>query len=182
MNDTNLSRYISYLLRHNPEDLSMTSDGYVEIESLIKKVKKEKQSSFCLSKLKKIVETDNKQRYKIKGKYIRANQGHSISFVDIKMKEVPLSEAPEFLYHGTTSANVNSINNTGIKKGKRKNVHLSPDIETATSVGYRHVKKENNEHVVIYKVETKKLKDKLYISDNGVYQIDYVGVECISII
>ncbi|GAB3169681.1 hypothetical protein GCM10027291_20420 [Telluribacter humicola] len=52
------------------------------------------------------------------------------------MVQVP----PDFLYHGTTIRAVDSIQVQGLTRQKRHHVHLSPDVETAVSVGRRHGK------------------------------------------
>ncbi|MEZ6117160.1 MAG: RNA 2'-phosphotransferase [Pirellulaceae bacterium] len=42
----------------------------------------------------------------------------------------------EILYHGTVAAFLDSIRATGLQKRSRHHVHLSPDEETATKVGF----------------------------------------------
>jgi putative RNA 2'-phosphotransferase len=47
---------------------------------------------------------------------------------------------PERLYHGTATRFLESIRAQGLVAGSRHHVHLSPDVETATTVGRRHGK------------------------------------------
>ena len=78
----NIGRKISYLLRHDPEDLSMDNNGWVNVSDLLNKLDIEK------STLDEIVETNNKKRfsYNEDETTIRANQGHSIK-VDVELSE-----------------------------------------------------------------------------------------------
>jgi len=91
-----VSKYMSYLLRHNPDGLIMDEYGYVDLESLVKRVRERFQvdKDFIL----KIVEKSERQRFEILGGKIRALYGHSIS-VKLKLKE---DAAKKKLYHGTT--------------------------------------------------------------------------------
>lgn len=165
-------KHISYLLRHNPEDLEMSSNGWVKVKDLLKKV------GISMSDLEQIVENNNKKRfifddYKMR---IRANQGHSID-VDVELKEeIP----PEVLYHGTSSKNINAIFREGLKKMNRKHVHLSSDIETAKNVGKRH-----GGELVIFKVDCVSMTDdgiRFFLSENGVWLTEYISQEYIEII
>ncbi|MDH5712572.1 MAG: RNA 2'-phosphotransferase, partial [Candidatus Bathyarchaeota archaeon] len=36
---TGVSKYMSYLLRHNPEDLKMDNEGFIQLDELLSKVK-----------------------------------------------------------------------------------------------------------------------------------------------
>lgn len=51
---------------------------------------------------------------------------------------LPPAQPPEVLYHGTASRSVASIRAGGLHPARRRHVHLSPDVPTATSVGQRH--------------------------------------------
>ena len=100
MNLTNLSRYLSLILRHKPEAIDLTLDehGWANAHDLIDGIAKN-NPGFDMDVLEEIVRTDNKQRYSFNpGKtLIRANQGHSIP-VDVELSEM---EPPELLFHGT---------------------------------------------------------------------------------
>lgn len=162
------SKYISKLLRHDPENLEMNKNGWVGTEELLNKV------DINFNQLMKIVKNDNKKRFSLnKDKTkIRANQGHSLD-VDVGLKEtIP----PEFLYHGTKQENLDLILDNGIKKGKRKFVHLSKNIESAEQVGKRHGKP------IIFKIFTSEMSKqgyKFYLSENGVWLTNYVPTKFI---
>ena len=90
------SKYLSYLLRHKPEQagLTLTKEGWVLMQELVD------NAGFTLEELRAITDSDNKGRYTIDGPRIRANQGHSTTQVQLTFKKaVP----PVLLYHGTTS-------------------------------------------------------------------------------
>ena len=171
MVNTNISKYISYLLRHCPEDgdLTLDKEGYCYTEDLVKAVEK-KFGEFTLRDLEEIVATDEKKRYSFNNTHymIRANQGHSTKQVDITFKA---ATPPDVLYHGTADRFYFSILEKGILPMNRQFVHLSKDEETARKVGKRHGKE------VVLKVNCKEMVEDGYpffISDNGVYLVPNV--------
>lgn len=172
-------------MRHKPElgNLSLDSQGYTCVEGVLKALDIDKET------LDLIVETDNKKRYSYKmindKLYIRANQGHSVKAVCIDFKEfIPDS----CLYHGTAKRFIDNIMKEGLKPQSRNMVHLSLDIETATSVGLRHsgtTKEEKLDNLVILNVDAVKMYSdgyKFKISDNGVVQIESVPTKYLSMI
>lgn len=162
----NKGRQISYLLRHNPEDLYMDKNGWVNVDDLLKKV------DISFEELKWIVDNNDKKRFSFdkSEENVRANQGHSID-VDVELKsKIP----PKFLYHGTASKNVKSIRKSGLSKMKRNHVHLSADYDTAIKVANRHCK---NDEPYIFKIDTYPMivdNVKFYLSENGVWLVDFV--------
>lgn len=124
------------ILRHEPERVGIQLDGagWVRVDELLEAVNAH-GLSLTFDQLNNIVATSDKKRFALSddGSKIRANQGHSVE-VDLEYKpEVP----PEFLYHGTPEKFVESIRATGLNKGERHDVHLSPDSVTAAKVGQR---------------------------------------------
>ena len=132
------SKYISLILRHKPEVIGITLDdhGWADTQALIEGVNR--THPLTMELLEEIVRTDEKQRYSFNAdkSRIRANQGHSIP-IDADLAE---TEPPETLYHGTGEKSVASIEREGLRPMSRLYVHLSPDTETARSVGSRHGK------------------------------------------
>lgn len=168
MNLLRISRYISLILRHKPEVIGITLDehGWANVDELLRGI------DINMSELEFIVSTDDKQRYSFNEDktLIRANQGHSIP-VDVELDEV---EPPEYLWHGTGEKYVANINNEGLIPKSRLYVHLSYDLETATTVGKRHGSP------TIYRVAAQDMfKDgfKFYLSKNGVWLTKNVPVE-----
>ena len=162
-----ISKYLSLLLRHNPENLDMDSNGWVSCDQLIDKL------TITFSELEDVIKTNNKKRFSFnqdKSK-VRANQGHSLSWVNVDMDEI---KPPDILYHGTATRFVSSIKENGLIKGNRNHVHLSDDLETAKTVGSRHGE------VFLFEVDAKRMYEdgyKFYLSQNGVWLIEYVPKE-----
>ena len=163
-NLTSTSRYLSLILRHKPEAAGITVDehGWANVNELIAGVRRSRP--FDMEMLEEIVRTDEKQRYSFSGdkSLIRANQGHSIP-VDVELTVVA---PPEFLYHGTGEKYVSSIDAQGLLPRSRLYVHLSPDVDTAKTVGSRHGR------LVVYTVLSGKMAEDgmtFYRSVNGVW-------------
>lgn len=171
-NLTSLSKFLSLILRHKPEiiGISLDSHGWAKVDELIDGIRK--QHDFDFDTLKKIVETDSKQRYSFNEDktLIRANQGHSIK-VDVDLEEL---QPPKILYHGTAKKYEKSIDKSGLKSKSRLYVHLSADLETAEMVGKRHGE------LLIYEVDCGRMFEngyKFYKSSNGVWLTDVVPVQ-----
>ncbi len=174
-----LSIYLSYLLRHHPEDLNLHMDkyGYVSVEELIVNMNNKGTYHLDLELLKKIVETDKKQRYKFKDEfeYIKANQGHSLSFVEVELHYIT---PPDYLYHGTHKEAYDKINECGyISKMQRHAVHMNDNVESASQSAKRWKKEP-----VVLKIDAKKMYNdgyKLGVTDNNVWCVDTVMCEYI---
>lgn len=168
----NISKQLSYVLRHKPESIgiTLTKDGYAEVSVILNKLK------ITMDDLILLVDTNNKKRFAFNNDktLIRANQGHSINVkIDYK-KVIP----PTILYHGTPTKNVGSIMKSGLQKMNRHFVHLSKDTQTAQNVGSRRGE------CIILEIDTKSMLQDgyiFYISDNNVYLIDEVPTKYIKI-
>ncbi len=172
MNAAKISKYISLILRHKPEAAGITLDehGWADVGELIRGIQKTQR--FNMEMLEEIVRTDQKQRYSFNEDKtrIRANQGHSIP-VDV---ELPVTEPPEILWHGTGQKYVESIDWTGLIPKGRLYVHLSGDRETAVKVGSRHGKP------MVYQVDSGQMAKDGYLffrSVNGVWLTKQVPVK-----
>ena len=104
---TRISKYISLILRHKPEVIGIQLDahGWADVNALLAGISRKYPINRDI--LEEIVGRDEKQRYSFSedGTKIRANQGHSIQ-VDV---ELPVTEPPETLYHGTAQRFAASI-------------------------------------------------------------------------
>lgn len=172
MSLTDISRFMSLILRHKPETIGISLDehGWANVDELIEGIAKTRE--FNMDILEEVVKTDNKQRYSFNEDktLIRANQGHSIP-VDVELDEV---EPPAELWHGTGEKYVESIEKMGLIPKSRLYVHLSKDSDTANNVGRRHGKP------VLYTVKTGDMfKDgyKFFLSKNGVWLTKEVPVK-----
>lgn len=173
MNNTRLvkvSKYLSKHLRHQPERIGITLEdgGWVKVDELLRACNK---NNFYISlwELEEVVANNDKQRFSFDetGKFIRANQGHSID-VDLQLeRQVP----PNTLFHGTGHKNIESILRNGLSKMSRHHVHLSTDITTAKNVGARHGRP------VVLVVDAMAMHNNGYIfyrSDNDVWLVDNI--------
>lgn len=178
MNLTNISKYISLILRHKPEviNISLDEHGWANVDKLISGVEKN-NPGFNMEILEEIVDTDNKGRYSFNEDktLIRANQGHSIQ-VDVELEnKIP----PDVLFHGTGIKYREFIDKQGLLPKSRLYVHLSEDTDTAYNVGKRHGEP------IIYMVDAKIMyKDgyPFYLSKNGVWLTKQVPVKYLTLV
>ena len=162
-----LSKHLSYVLRHKPEAIGIELDenGWTSVGDLIAKSPK----GFTPEIIEFIVSNNDKKRFILSenGDRIRANQGHSVN-VDLALQAtIP----PSVLFHGTATRFLDSILSNGLKKMKRHHVHLSADLETASKVGMRHGK------LVILTIDAAAMQNAGHIffqSENGVWLTDSV--------
>ncbi|MCL1918619.1 MAG: RNA 2'-phosphotransferase [Peptococcaceae bacterium] len=168
--DIEVSKFLSYVLRHNPEaiGLSLDNEGWVEIDMLVKGAQRAGKS-FDIALIQKIVAENDKKRFAISedGLRIRAVQGHSTVAITFAEKT-----PPAFLYHGTATRFLKSIMKEGIKPGNRHHVHLSEDRQTAISVGMRYGTP------VVLKIETLCMLEhglKFFQAENGVWLAEYIS-------
>jgi putative RNA 2'-phosphotransferase len=169
--DIETSKFLSYILRHNPEaiGLSLDSEGWAEINALIEGAQRAGENiDFDL--IRKIVAENDKKRFSISedGLRIRAVQGHSTKAVAMTFVE---KAPPAFLYHGTATRFLESIMKEGLKPGNRHHVHLSEDKQTAISVGMRYG------NPVVFRIETSCMLEqgaKFFQAENGVWLTEYV--------
>lgn len=169
-NDIKLGRFLSLVLRHNPQaaGISLDEHGWADVRALLAGVSRTGRS-IDMEALERIVRENNKQRYSFNEDHtkIRANQGHSLR-VDV---ELTASTPPQYLFHGTAARFLAKIQREGIQKMGRQYVHLSGDIETAEAVGRRHGTP------VVIRIDTEAMvRDGItfYRSENGVWLCDAV--------
>ncbi|AXP01987.1 RNA 2'-phosphotransferase [Pseudomonas fluorescens] len=165
------SKFLSYVLRHEPQaiGLQLDSEGWGEIDSLIAGAAKLGQA-LDISLIQTVVNSSDKKRFSISddGLRIRAVQGHSTANVRLRYTE---KTPPEFLYHGTASRFLNSIWQQGLVAGSRHYVHLSQDMTTAINVGKRYGSP------VLLKIKAFHMCQqgfKFYQADNGVWLVNNV--------
>lgn len=170
-----ISKFLSYVLRHCPEDIELTLDpeGWASISELISKA--QTKIDITQELIEQVVATSDKQRFKISDDNlsIRASQGHSIK---VNLKLTP-QKPPATLYHGTATRFLDSIKQEGLKPGQRHHVHFSTDVATAKAVGQRYGKP------VILKINSENMFKqgyKFFLSDNNVWLTEYVSTQFLS--
>ena len=167
---THISKFLSLVLRHQPETIGIQLDqsGWIDITELIEKANNY-GIKFDREILNHIVATNSKKRFAFNDTLdkIRASQGHSIEIELGYTNQKP----PEILFHGTGEKFVQSILETGLEKRSRQHVHLSSDLNTAIKVGQRHGKP------FVFKVLAEQMYSdnfQFFISANGVWLTDNV--------
>jgi putative RNA 2'-phosphotransferase len=173
--EVEISKFLSLVLRHEPGKIGITLDenGWTDCEQLIQAAGR-RGKKFSYETLVEIVRNNDKQRFALSedGKRIRANQGHSVT-VDLALEP---QTPPESLFHGTVPKFLESIRSSGLHKGERHHVHLSPNLVTATKVGERRGKAVI---LTIRAAEMSAAGHPFYVSANGVWLTDTVPPEFI---
>ena len=166
-----VSKYLSFILRHQPDSigLELSDGGWASINELIGKTRK-----FRLTRevINTVVETNDKKRFLISedGERIKANQGHSI---EVKLELEPVTP-PDVLLHGTAERFLESILKEGLTKQRRHHVHLSENMETSMKVGARYGKP------VLLKIDSKRMLEAGHVffkTENKVWLVENVPAE-----
>ena len=166
-----VSKYMSYLLRHNPENLMMDGHGFVFLDGFLEKLDERFQVDEKL--ISEIVEKSDRRRFEIVGNKIRALYGHTIPV----RPELEEDKITEVFHHGTTLYAASRILKAGLKPMKRRWVHLSPTVEIAREVGTRRTKKP-----VILEINAEKARKdgvKFYKATDKVYVCEAIPPEYI---
>lgn len=173
---TDTSKFLSYVLRHEPESIELTLDkeGWAVIDDLILRAGN-KGHALDKDLILDVVESSEKKRFTISedGLRIRAAQGHSTQQVNITYAE---KTPPDILYHGTATCFIAQIREQGLLPLSRQYVHLSSDEDTAIQVGQRYGKP------VLLKIKAVDMYEKgfkFYQADNGVWLTAHVPYEFI---
>jgi len=131
-----LSRFLSYILRHEPRKfgLSPDGDGYVPIDGLLDQIRKKDRWRWVTKQhLIEVMKMSEKKRFEIVSNKIRALYGHTFETKIHFRSAAP----PEYLFHGTARRNLEKIEQEGLLPMKRQYVHLSVTPEDAYKVGLR---------------------------------------------
>lgn len=166
--DTEISKFMSYVLRHAPQelDLALDAEGWNDYAEFSRKLCK--KLGVADDDIRRVIAENSKKRFTLADGRIRAAQGHSIG-VDLNLTP---ATPPETLYHGTTVQAWQTIREVGLKPMQRTHVHLSPDLETARIVAIRR----KGPHVLL-KVDARAMLAEGYtffMADNGVWLTQHV--------
>ncbi|MCU0321928.1 MAG: RNA 2'-phosphotransferase [Chitinophagaceae bacterium] len=170
-----LSKFISLVLRHQPETIGLVLNehGWANVQELIEKINLQ-GNQLTIELLHEIVDSSDKQRFSFNESKtcIRANQGHSIAVELNLAATIP----PAILYHGTAEKYLHSILQIGLQKQQRQHVHLSATVDTAKAVGSRHGKP------IVLSINAQAMHAAgytFYLSENKVWLTDAVPVKYI---
>lgn len=172
---THASKYLSYLLRHNPAAAGITLDhaGWTDIDTLLIAVARH-GNPIDRDTLNLIVHSPGKRRFEIQDNLIRAASGHTIG-IDLGLEPaIP----PRMLYHGTVQRFLDRIRAEGLKPVKRSHVHLSEDPAAAAEVGARRGSP------IVLAIDTRKLHENghlFYRTTHGVWLTPHVPTAAITL-
>jgi putative RNA 2'-phosphotransferase len=129
-----ISRFLSFLLRHNPKDYSLEFDrrGFMPWGQLVAQVRG-RFPEVTEQELLQVIEEPVKKRFELIGGKVRATYGHSFP-VELELENV---EPPSRLYHGTARDLARNFLREGLEPRDRRHVYLSQSLEEALEVGKR---------------------------------------------
>jgi len=129
-----ISRFLSFLLRHRPEDYPLRFDrrGYASWEEVLEMARR-RFPEITPEEVLRVIGGAEKRRFELKEGRVRATYGHSFP-VELDLQSV---EPPYPLYHGTARDLAGTILREGLKPRGRQYVHLSASLEEAIAVGMR---------------------------------------------
>lgn len=129
-----LSRFLSYLLRHRPREFPLSFDrhGFVELAELVA-VAQERYEGVTGADIRNLISEGEKKRFELSDDKVRATYGHSFP-VDLGLEPV---KPPVNLFYGTARDLARSILRDGLKPRDRRYVHLSSSIQDAEAIGKR---------------------------------------------
>jgi len=180
MNITKLSKTVSYILRHHPEDfdLKLAADASVKTDKLLAALQNRFQD-ITKADLIQLVKNDPKGRFRFldNKERIRANYGHSIEGVSPDYQPV---KPPKILYHGTRPEVKAKIMAAGLKPMGRNYVHLSLGVKEAKKVARRRTSQP-----VVLKVKALKAHHEgqnFYKTAEDIYLTDEISTEYLSVL
>ena len=173
---TRLSRFLSYALRHAPDRVGITLDaqGWADLPSVLEACNAAGPGA-TRDMILEVVRRCEKQRfeYDTPADRIRSVHGHSVE-IDLALEP---RTPPPVLYHGTYRDILERVLAEGLRPMRRRYVHLSIDVRTATEVGGRR-----GEPVVL-RVDAAGAHaagGQFFVSASGVWLTDCVAPEFIS--
>ena len=134
-----LSRVLSKILRHSAQEdnIPITSDGWVEVNKLLQHINR--RSNYTIEDVKKVVNENDKQRFSLReltpgNLQIRANQGHSMSGIQVDLTKITDSSNLLYAVHGTYYKAWKEISKKGISRMNRNHIHLARDLPGESGV------------------------------------------------
>ena len=122
------SHRLSWLLRHgaNEAGLEMDAAGWADVDDVLRTLHMSRAA------LEEAVRENEKARFEVRGRRIRACQGHSLRGMPVTPEALEATWTPYVadgsVWHGTRIAAVASIAREGILSGERTHVHLAEEI------------------------------------------------------
>jgi putative RNA 2'-phosphotransferase len=175
--EVSLSKYMTKLLRHTPEEAGLIldpEDGSCLLEDLLTVLTSDpKWSGVSEADIRQVAANCEKQRFAIAGDRIKARYGHSHT----KVAYEP-GMPPPVLYHGTRQEAVSAILKDGLKPMGRQYVHLSEGLHFAGLAGRRRGR------LALMEVDTIKAAESgvtFYYAGNEVWLAGPVPAACLTL-
>ena len=134
--EVQLSKYMSLILRHTPEQYGIVldpRDGSCSLDELVHVLREQKGwNEITEDDIRQVVQQSDKQRFEINADRIKARYGHSHTQVQYEQ-----GTPPAILYHGTHEKAVSAIEQQGLLPMNRQYVHLSASTHFAELAGKR---------------------------------------------
>ena len=129
-----VSRFLSFLLRHNPKQYSLQFDrqGFVPLSQLLALVQ-ERFEGVTAAEVQNVITESDKKRFELIDGKVRATYGHSVP-VELGLEPVV---PPAELYYGTARDLALSMLRAGLEPRDRQHVYLSASWAEALAVGRR---------------------------------------------
>lgn len=171
-----LSKYMSLILRHTPEQYGIvldSSDGSCPLEELVHVLRDQKGwSDTTEADIRQVVEHSDKQRFEINNNRIKARYGHSHTQVQYQQ-----GTPPAILFHGTNEKAITSIQEQGLRSMNRQYVHLSASTHFAELAGSRRGK------LILLQVDTDQAAQAgvtFYFAGHEVWLSDDIPAHCLT--
>ena len=173
MKKTEVSKLMSYILRHNPGEYGLTlgEEGYVNLTAFVNAINKKHPDVTWFEINDAVHNFKDKRRFEVNGDKIRALHGHTVKS-SIHYKPC---KAPKTLLHGTTDKAWELIKSEGLKPMAREYVHLTDDPKMASDIGNRY-----KGNLVVLAVDTSKISSDIYNSENGIFLTKQVPKEALT--
>jgi putative RNA 2'-phosphotransferase len=174
--DERLSRFLAYILRHHPEEVSLTLDerASADLNEVVQAVQSRPGlGDVTRERILDLVTQQGAQRFELLGDRLRARYGHSLS----QPIQYEPAEPPPDLFHGTEPGAADTILQEGLKPAQRQYVHLSIDTPAAREVGQRRCPSP-----AVLRIDTecaRKAGVRFYRAGPAVWLSDPIPPECI---
>ncbi|MFX1313995.1 MAG: RNA 2'-phosphotransferase [Promethearchaeota archaeon] len=172
-----VSKFLSYILRHNPEKFGifLDSEGFTDLNSILVVLNERyKNPEITKETIEELIRQLDKKRFEIVKDKIRAYYGHSVD-EKIIMKEA--NSLPPKLYHGTNLRAYEKIKYDGLKKIGRQYMHLTENIKTAISVGKRRTR---NPIILVVDTSIAQKEGINFFKSGDIYLVDFIPPKYIS--
>lgn len=130
-----ISRFLTYLLRHQPKEYPLVFDGrgFVDWQDVVELVQ-ERYYDVTEEQIEAVVSGSQKKRFELVDGRVRATYGHSFP---VELGDAA-TDAPAQLFYGAARDLAQSMLRDGLKPRDRQYVHLSVSATEAESVARRH--------------------------------------------